>query len=155
MKKAVPFREARETTLYGSKAVGLGDAARHGLPVPPGVALSGDLVEAVLAAIPPAARDKRIHPATRTFQAIRIVVNGELEGLDEALRDAAASLNPKGVLAVLSYHSGEDRAVKRVFRDLASDKYVELTKKPVKPSESEVRRNTRSRSAKLRALQRS
>ena len=113
---------------------------------------TGDLVECVLEAIPPRARDKRINPATRSFQAIRIVVNGELEGLEEALHDAAASLKPQGVLAVLSYHSGEDRIVKHAFRDLSQEGYEELSKKPIAPTEDEVRRNSRSRSAKLRAL---
>jgi 16S rRNA (cytosine1402-N4)-methyltransferase len=113
-----------------------------------------DLVDCVLAAIPPGARDKRIHPATRTFQAIRIAVNQELEGLEEALRDAAEVLNPGGVLAVLSYHSGEDRIVKHTLRDLALDGYEELTKKPRTAGQEETVRNLRSRSAKLRALKR-
>ena len=113
-----------------------------------------DLVDCVLAAIPPGARDKRIHPATRTFQAVRIAVNGELEGLEEALRDAAEVLNPGGVLAVLSYHSGEDRIVKHTMRDLAQEGYEELTKKPRTASQEETLRNLRSRSAKLRAIKR-
>ena len=113
-----------------------------------------DLVDCVLAAIPPAARDKRIHPATRTFQAVRIAVNAELEGLEEALRDAAEMLNPGGVLAVLSYHSGEDRIVKHTMRDLAQEGFEELTKKPRTAGVEETVRNLRSRSAKLRALKR-
>lgn len=113
---------------------------------------TADLVDAVLAAIPPKARDKRIHPATRTFQAVRIAVNGELEGLDEALRDAAAVLKPSGVLVVLSYHSGEDRIVKQTFRALAEEGYEDVFRKPKEPSAAEVARNPRSRSAKLRAL---
>ncbi len=111
-----------------------------------------DLVECVLEAIPPKARDKRIHPATRTFQAVRIHVNRELDGLDRALRDAAECLAPGGVLAVLSYHSGEDRIVKHTFRELAEGDFEEVSRKPMTPSEDEVRRNPRSRSAKLRAL---
>ncbi|MBI5707787.1 MAG: 16S rRNA (cytosine(1402)-N(4))-methyltransferase RsmH [Armatimonadetes bacterium] len=114
-----------------------------------------DLVDCVLAAIPPKARDKRIHPATRTFQAIRILVNRELEGLEEALRDAASALAPNGVLCVIAYHSGEDRIVKRTFRDLANEGYLELHRKPVVPDTEEERRNPRSRSAKLRSLRRS
>ncbi len=113
-----------------------------------------DLVDCVLAAIPPAARDKRIHPATRTFQAIRIAVNGELDGLEEALRDAAETLKPGGVLAVLSYHSGEDRIVKHTMRDLAQNGFEELFKKPRMASQEENLRNLRSRSAKLRAIKR-
>lgn len=113
-----------------------------------------DLVECVLEAIPPGARDKRIHPATRSFQAVRIVVNGELEELEEAMHKAASCLRHQGVLVVLSYHSGEDRSVKRAFKDLNQQGYEELTKKPVTPSEDEIRRNPRSRSAKLRAIRR-
>lgn len=111
-----------------------------------------DLVECVLAAIPVGARDKRIHPATRTFQAVRIYVNGELEGLDEALEGAAHSLAPGGVLAVLSYHSGEDRVVKNTFRKLAQEGFEDIFKKPATPTEGEIRQNSRARSAKLRAL---
>jgi 16S rRNA (cytosine1402-N4)-methyltransferase len=113
-----------------------------------------DLVDCVLAAIPPKARDKRIHPATRTFQAIRIAVNGELEGLEDALHGAAASLAPGGVLAVLSYHSGEDRIAKQTFRGLANDGFEELYRKPLIAAPDEISRNPRSRSAKLRALRR-
>jgi 16S rRNA (cytosine1402-N4)-methyltransferase len=118
------------------------------------LARTGDLVECVLAAVPPGARDKRIHPATRTFQAVRIAVNGELDGLYEAIQDAAAVLKPGGVLAVLSYHSGEDRQVKRAMKDLAGNGYEELAKKPLTSTEQEVRSNPRSRSAKLRCLRR-
>ncbi len=115
---------------------------------------TSDLVDCVLAAIPAGARDKRIHPATRSFQAIRIVVNGELEGLGEALQDSAKCLAEGGVLAVLSYHSGEDRIVKTTFRDLAREGFEELTRKPVTPTQEEIARNPRSRSAKLRAIKR-
>ncbi|HTQ09618.1 MAG TPA: 16S rRNA (cytosine(1402)-N(4))-methyltransferase RsmH [Fimbriimonadaceae bacterium] len=114
-----------------------------------------DLVDAILAAIPAAARDKRIHPATRSFQAIRIVVNGELEGLLEALRRSASCLAVGGVLSVLSYHSGEDRIVKTAFRDLAREgNFEEATRKPLTPGQEEIARNPRSRSAKLRAIRR-
>lgn len=115
---------------------------------------TSDLVACVLEAVPPKARDRRIHPATRTFQAVRIVVNGELERLDLAMSSAAQCLTPGGVLAVLSYHSGEDRIVKKAFRSLAQQGFEELFKKPVPPKEGEVARNPRSRSAKLRALRR-
>jgi 16S rRNA (cytosine1402-N4)-methyltransferase len=116
--------------------------------------MTSDLVECVLTAIPPGARDKRIHPATRTFQAIRIVMNGELDGLEDALLSAAESLKPGGVLAVLSYHSGEDRIVKRTFKSLTETICQEMMKKPETPTEDEIRRNPRSRSAKLRAIRR-
>lgn len=112
-----------------------------------------DLVDCVMAAVPAGARDRRIHPATRSFQAIRIVVNGELEGLGEALSGSANCLAPGGVLAVLSYHSGEDRIVKTTFRSLAeSGEFETQGRRPVTPTQEEVTRNSRSRSAKLRAI---
>lgn len=111
-----------------------------------------DLIDCVLQAIPPGARDKRIHPATRTFQAVRIEVNREFEGLLEGIRDIASELAPLGVLAVLCYHSGEDRIVKHAFRELAGAGFEEMYRKPLLPSEEEIRRNPRSRSAKLRAI---
>lgn len=113
-----------------------------------------DLVDAVLAAVPAGARDKRIHPATRTFQAVRIYVNRELDALDEAIRGAALRLAPGGTLAVLSYHSGEDRFVKTTFRELAEEGFEDLYRKPLTASAEEVARNPRSRSAKLRAIRR-
>lgn len=113
-----------------------------------------DLVDCVHAAIPVGAREKRIHPATRTFQALRIYVNSELDELGETLTDAAHRLAPGGVLAVLSYHSGEDRIVKNAFRDLSREGFEELHRKPLQPTEDEVRRNSRARSAKLRSLKR-
>ncbi len=114
-----------------------------------------DLVDCVLAAVPPAKRDRRIHPATRTFQAVRIHVNQELEGLQDAIEGAALCLNPGGRMAVLSYHSGEDRAVKRAFRALSdTNDFTLLNKKPAVPGEQEQRDNPKSRSAKLRLIER-
>ena len=114
-----------------------------------------DLVECVLDAIPPRARDKQIHPATRTFQACRVYVNAELDDLQQCIEEAAKTLSPGGVLVVLSYHSGEDRPTKLALRHLSSTgDFDELTKKPLTPTEEEVRRNPRSRSAKLRAIKR-
>lgn len=119
-----------------------------------GLKTTQDLVDCVLAAIPPKARDQKIHPATRTFQAVRILVNGELDGLDTALLNAAWCLSEGGVLSVLSYHSGEDRIVKNTFKNLAGDGFEDLHKKPLQPSPEEIRRNPRSRSAKLRSIRR-
>lgn len=113
-----------------------------------------DLVDCVLAAVPPAKREKRIHPATRTFQAVRIAVNRELEGLQEAVEAIAHCLDVDGVLAVLAYHSGEDREVKRAFRALTTQGFEELTRKPRTPSAEEISRNPKSRSAKMRAIKR-
>ncbi len=96
----------------------------------------------------------RIHPATRTFQALRIAVNDELGALKEGLRQALDLLSPGGRICVLSYHSLEDRIVKHTFREArAAGRIQILTKKPLRPSPAEVARNPRSRSAKLRAAQ--
>ena len=98
---------------------------------------------------------QRIDPATRTFQALRIWVNGELDGLDQFVRDAAARLASGGRLVVIAFHSLEDRIVKHTMRDLARDGEVQvLTKKPLMAGEAERQRNPRARSAKLRALER-
>jgi 16S rRNA (cytosine1402-N4)-methyltransferase len=113
-----------------------------------------DLVDCVLAAIPPAMRDKRIHPATRTFQAVRIAVNHELDDLQDCLEAIARRLAPGGVLAVLSYHSGEDRAAKTAFRGLTHEGFEELYKKPRVPTNEETARNPKARSAKMRAIRR-
>jgi 16S rRNA (cytosine1402-N4)-methyltransferase len=111
-----------------------------------------DLVECVLAAIPVGAREKRLHPATRTFQAIRIFINGELEELSEAIVALAERLADGGAIAVLSYHSGEDRVVKGAFRELAKGAFREELRKPLLPTDAEIARNARSRSARLRVL---
>jgi 16S rRNA (cytosine1402-N4)-methyltransferase len=112
-----------------------------------------DLVHAVLEAVPPRLRDRRIHPATRTFQAVRIAVNRELEELDDALRAIALTLREGGRMAVLSYHSGEDRAAKRAFRSLGEEFEI-LTQRPLRPSGAEVAMNPSARSARLRAVRR-
>ena len=93
------------------------------------------------------------HPARRTFQALRIAVNRELEELTAALPPAAGLLGPGGRVVVISYHSLEDRIVKRAFRD--DDRLDVLTKKPLVASAAERARNPRARSAKLRAAERS
>jgi len=94
----------------------------------------------------------RIHPATRTFQALRIAVNDELSALEEGLAQAIDVLRPGGVVCVLSFHSLEDRIVKNMFRGKAAQRNLEiLTKKPLRPRPEEVERNPRARSAKLRA----
>jgi 16S rRNA (cytosine1402-N4)-methyltransferase len=104
------------------------------------------LAELVVAALPPAARHGRIHPATRTFQAIRMVVNDELGELQRGLEAARSCLVPGGRLAVISFHSHEDRLVKHFLRE----HFVVATKKPIEASADEARSNPRSRSAKLR-----
>ena len=97
---------------------------------------------------------KRIHPATLFFQALRIEVNNELENFKSALNQAMEILQPGGRVAVISFHSLEDRIVKNYFRELHRMGQVKLlTKKPVAPSEEEIKKNPRSRSAKLRVIE--
>jgi 16S rRNA (cytosine1402-N4)-methyltransferase len=118
---------------------------------------TGQLAEIVRRAVPRKGYS-RIDSATRTFQAIRIWVNRELEGLDTFLVAAAARLAPGGRMAVITFHSLEDRIVKHTFRAIQASGEVGVTvrtKRPVVPGEAEVERNPRARSAKLRACQRS
>ncbi len=97
----------------------------------------------------------RINPATKTFQALRIAVNDELSVLEQFITDSVAALAPSGVLAIITFHSLEDRQVKLAFRELAATgMYTILTKKPITPSLEELRMNPRARSAKLRAITR-
>jgi 16S rRNA (cytosine1402-N4)-methyltransferase len=111
------------------------------------------LAEIVAAAIPGGKRHLRIHPATKTFQALRIAVNDELSVLETFLREAAELLAEGGVLAIISFHSLEDRQVKLAFRALAATEGFEiLTKKPIVASLDELSMNPRARSAKLRAI---
>jgi len=113
-----------------------------------------DLVAAVRAAVPRARWPRRTHVATKTFQALRIAVNDELGALAQALPRAAALLAVGGRCGVISFHSGEDRVVKRTFRALASEAYTELMPAPLAPGVDEVRANPRARSARLRVLER-
>jgi len=131
-----------------------------------------ELASIVASAIPARFWPPRRHPATRTFQALRIAVNHELDVLPAALEDAISRLRPGGRIAVLAYHSLEDRQVKQTFRRLTTgiegpdrSPFGEprgggprlldiLTKRPLKPSESEIGENPRSRSALLRSAER-
>ncbi|HSV43625.1 MAG TPA: 16S rRNA (cytosine(1402)-N(4))-methyltransferase RsmH, partial [Candidatus Bathyarchaeia archaeon] len=113
-----------------------------------------ELGDIVRRAIPANTRYQKIHPATRTFQAIRIAVNRELESLEIVLNRCVNALAPSGRLCVISFHSLEDRIVKNMFRTLAKDKIVDMiTKKPLRPGEEEILRNPRSRSARLRIIE--
>ena len=99
--------------------------------------------------------ERRIHPATRTFQALRIFVNRELDDLRALLGAAPRILKPGGRIVVISFHSLEDRIVKDAFREGVKEGFFRvLTKKPVTASEEESDRNPRARSAKLRAAER-
>jgi 16S rRNA (cytosine1402-N4)-methyltransferase len=118
------------------------------------IVTTGRLAEVVRRAIPRKGYS-RIDPATRTFQAIRIWVNRELEGLDAFLGGAVDRLNPGGRIAVISFHSLEDRVVKHTLRALQSEGRVTVrTRRPVVPAEAEIDRNPRARSAKLRSAER-
>ena len=129
----------------------------------------GQLVEIIDKSIPFAAKRNGGHPAKRTFQALRIEVNKELDGLDNALRRMVDRLNPGGRLAVITFHSLEDRIVKHCFADLATDCICPpslpicvcdhraqgsvVTRKPILPSDEELAQNSRSQSAKLRVFE--
>ncbi len=130
---------------------------------------TGQLVEIIKDAIPARARRKGPHPAKRTFQAIRIYVNDELNLLGASIKNAAEILNTRGRMCVITFHSLEDRIVKKTFRELSAgcvcpkdlpictcDKVKKvkiITRKPVCPTPEEIDRNPRSRSAKLRAAE--
>ena len=130
---------------------------------------TGELVEIIKSAIPPAAREGGHHPAKRTFQAIRIEVNGELDAIEPAIRKAKDIMNEGGRIVIITFHSLEDRIVKQTYADMASGctcprtlpvcvcgktpEVKVITKKPILPSERELEENPRSRSAKLRVAE--
>lgn len=130
---------------------------------------TGELVEIIKKAVPAAARREGPHPAKRTFQAIRIEVNQELEILENTVRDIAKILNKGGRICVITFHSLEDRIIKKIFKDLSTAckcppeypvcmcggkaELKVITKKPILPSQEEVALNPRSRSAKLRVAE--
>jgi 16S rRNA (cytosine1402-N4)-methyltransferase len=117
------------------------------------ITTTAELARIVAAEAPPMKGDK-IHPATRTFQALRIRVNNELGEIKSLLKSAGSLLKPGGRLVLISFHSLEDRLVKDAFREAGRNKeFVVLTKKPVVAEEQEQLRNPRSRSAKLRAAE--
>lgn len=127
---------------------------------------TAELSNIIKYAIPPAAREGGHHPAKRSFQAIRIEVNAELDVIEPAIRDAVSMLRPGGRIAIITFHSLEDRIVKQTFADLAKGcvcpreipicvcgrkpQLKQVNKKPILPSASELEENPRSRSAKLR-----
>lgn len=112
------------------------------------------LIEIIKNSIPPVYKKQKIHFATRTFQALRIAVNDELENIKNVLPQALSILAPGGMLAVISFHSLEDRIVKSFFAKEHKKKTLKiLTKKPVSSSREEARSNPRARSAKLRVIE--
>lgn len=147
------IREYGEERWARQIARGIVNARRQG-----SLETTRDLAAVVARAIPRRFWPRRIHPATRTFQAVRIAVNQELTGLEEALEVATGHLNPGGRIAVISFHSLEDRVVKHLFRRLAAPGAVPgvtiITRRPVTPSPEERAQNPRARSAKLRGAER-
>lgn len=115
-----------------------------------------ELVNIINRAYPAVAKRGKIHPATRSFQALRIAVNDELGVLETFLKDGFAHLVPGGRMAIITFHSIEDRVVKHSFRELKEAGLATLTpKKPIVPSEEEQKQNPRARSAKLRIITKS
>ncbi|PIR69866.1 MAG: 16S rRNA (cytosine(1402)-N(4))-methyltransferase [Candidatus Niyogibacteria bacterium CG10_big_fil_rev_8_21_14_0_10_46_36] len=113
-----------------------------------------NLVAIVESAIPKRFHSKRIHPATKTFQALRIAVNDELRALEEGLADAKRMIAVHGRILVITFHSLEDRIAKHTFRAWAKDDdFILHTKKPILPREEEIQKNPRARSAKLRVIE--
>ena len=109
--------------------------------------------EIIKNAVPVFYRFGRLHPATKTFQSLRIAVNDELRVLEEGLKGASEILQEEGRIAVISFHSLEDRIVKRYFKKLQDEEKAEiLTKRPIIASFLEIKENPRSRSAKLRVI---
>jgi len=115
------------------------------------LATTDDLAALVRRCVP-RSQSGRIDPATRTFQALRIAVNDELASLDRGLKTLPDCLKPGGCLAIISFHSLEDRPVKQAFRD--DERLEMLTRRPIRPTEAEVQANPRSRSAKMRVARR-
>ena len=114
-----------------------------------------ELVSAIEAGVPGWYRHRRLHPATKTFQALRIAVNDELGALRSGLSSALTALAPNGRVAIITFHSIEDRIVKAMLRDAAyAGQGTLVSKKPIVPSSEELARNPRARSAKLRVFER-
>lgn len=111
------------------------------------------LVKIIEESLPRVVLRKKLHPATKTFQALRIAVNDELTVLQQFIKDGFEALAPEGRMAIITFHSIEDRVVKHSFRELAQSEHATLiTKKPIIPSEEELKANPRARSAKLRII---
>lgn len=159
------FRELGEEAFAARVARAI-VAARFRKPIE----TTGELSQIVLFAIPKKFHGRRIHPATKVFQALRIAVNDELESLRGAIAGGMEALRPGGRMAIISFHSLEDRIVKNAFRELSTGCICPprfpmcvcgrkpsarlLTKKALSPSDEELERNPRARSAKLRAIER-
>ncbi|MGB3111541.1 MAG: 16S rRNA (cytosine(1402)-N(4))-methyltransferase RsmH, partial [Candidatus Omnitrophota bacterium] len=118
------------------------------------IGTTGELRDIVVGAVGRKYRKQRLHPAARTFQALRIYVNDELSAVEEAIRKTVPCLRAGARICVISFHSLEDRIVKNVFREYKKAGQVSiLTKKPLTPGKEEIKDNPRSRSAKLRVAE--
>ncbi|MEK7614044.1 MAG: 16S rRNA (cytosine(1402)-N(4))-methyltransferase RsmH [Patescibacteria group bacterium] len=143
------IREYGEERFSRRIASAIVEARKKGL-----IGTTAELKKIIEKVVPSRLGKGKIHPATRTFQAIRIAVNDELEAIREGLGKATKKLNPGGRIAAISFHSLEDRIVKQYWRELTeSGKFRIVTKKPITPSREEEIANPRSRSAKLRAIE--
>lgn len=113
----------------------------------------GDLVTVIDGSVPNWYRHRKLHPATKTFQALRIAVNGELDNVRTGVTAAIRVLKPGGVLAVIAFHGSEDRLVRELFKEAAKAGRVEwVTRATIRPSWDEIKQNPRSRSAKLKLV---
>ncbi len=138
-----------EERFARSIAQGIVEARRMGP-----IGTTAQLLEIILASTPAWYKHGRTHPATRTFQALRMATNDELGAIEHGLRGAVEKLKPKGRLAVISFHSIEDRKVKHLIKEFVGEGLVtHVTKKPIIPNEIELEENPRARSAKLRVAE--
>ena len=113
----------------------------------------GDLVSVIEGAVPAWYRHRKLHPATKTFQALRIAVNDELENVRKGVTAAMHILKPGGVLAVIAFHGSEDRLVRELFKEAAKAKRIEWVRRATtRPLWGEVKKNPRARSAKLKLV---
>ncbi len=118
------------------------------------ISTTSQLVDIVASSVTPQYRRRKSHFATKTFQAIRMAVNDEIGAIETSLRDALQLLAPGGRIVTITFHSLEDRVVKRIFREAAQQKKINLlTKKPLEPSDEEIKKNPAARSAKIRAIE--
>lgn len=143
------IREYGEERFARRIAEGIAEARKKNI-----IRTTKELSDVINRSVPAGYRNGRIHPATRTFQAIRIAVNDELGALREGLAKAAEAIGKGGRIAVISFHSLEDRIVKRYFQELGkSNAFKILSKKPIIASLGETKENPKSRSAKLRVIE--
>lgn len=121
------------------------------------IATTFQLRDIIVSAYPASMQHGKVNPATKTFQALRIQINEELSSLQKGIREFSSFLAPRGRMGIISFHSLEDRIIKRAYRELEgkekSNGYKIITKKPIAPTREEVKLNPRSRSAKLRVIE--